>query len=405
LGEVLFHSGPRRGSSMAAARPAFERVLFFEPEHTSAILHLARIAASEGRLAKLDSLTRRILELNPEGEWAVEAKALRSFASGNLDEQQRVIADLRTSNEGRVWNTARYVAVGAQKLDGASELIELLTEATRPTEVRAFGYVALAHLDLAQGQLRRAIARLDRAAVLDPITALEHRALWALVPFIPVSPQQINALRDSATHQVVPAFPVTVETSHLANLHDGVHTELLAYLAAGLSLRANDTAAARTYLRELERPRRSAAASMVASDAVGSIRAQLAERGERLHEAVRTLEEVLRLEARVGLIGGSPFYSQGLERYQYAGLLEREGRLDEALRWYNSFTSNSIFDFIYLAPSHIRSGRLLERLGRREEAARHYQQALRLYHASDPEFGPLVREAQDGLARLAAAPS
>jgi tetratricopeptide (TPR) repeat protein len=222
------------------------------------------------------------------------------------------------------------------------------------------------------------------------------------VPFIPGSPQQIDALRESVTHQDVPAFSSTLETSHLANLHDGVHTELLTYLAAGLSLRANDTAAARTYLQQLERPRRSAAASTLALDAVGSIRAQLAEQGGRLHEAIRALEEVLRLEARVGLIGGSPFYSQGLERYQYAGLLEREGRLEEALRWYSSFSSNSIFDFIYLAPSHIRSGRLLERLGRREEAAKHYQQALRLYHASDPEFRPLVREAQDGLLRVAA---
>ena len=61
LGEVRFHSGPRRGASGGAARPAFERVLFFEPEHTSALLHLARIAANERRWRDLDSLTRRIL--------------------------------------------------------------------------------------------------------------------------------------------------------------------------------------------------------------------------------------------------------------------------------------------------------------------------------------------------------
>jgi tetratricopeptide (TPR) repeat protein len=113
------------------------------------------------------------------------------------------------------------------------------------------------------------------------------------------------------------------------------------------------------------------------------------------------LEEVHRLEARVGLIGGSPFYSQGLERYLYAGLLQSEGRLEDASRWYGSFSSNSIFDFVYLAPSHIRRGRILERLGRQKEAAEHYRLALNLYDESDPEFRPLVREAQDGLARVA----
>jgi tetratricopeptide (TPR) repeat protein len=402
LGEVLFHSGPRRGYPMGAARPAFARVLFFEPEHSSALLHLARIAASEGRSADLDSLTRQILTLNADGEWAIEAKALRTFASGDLAEQKRVMADLRTASEGRVWNTARYVAVGAHDLSGARQLVELLTESTRPTEVRAFGYVALAHLELAQGRLRAGNAQLDHAVLLDSVPGLEHRALWATVPFVPASREQLEALRALVRHADSSGSPSNLETSHLANLHDGVHPELLAYLAGGLSVRLGDTAAARASMRQLERPRRTPEVSTVALDAAGSIRAQLAQRAARPGEAIRALEEVLRLEARVGLIGGSPFYSQGLERYRYAGLMESHGRLEDALRWYGSFSSNSIFDFIYLAPSHLRRGRILERLGREKAAAEHYRLALNLYQESDPEFGLLVQEAKSGLARLEA---
>ena len=400
LGEVLFHSGPRRGYSMSAARRPFERVLFFEPEHTSALLHLARIAASEGRSSELDSLARRILQLNANGEWGVEARALRAFAEGDLAEQRQVIADLRTANEGRVWNIARYVAVGARDLDGARHLVELLTERTRPPEVRAFGHVALAHLEMARGRLRAADEAFQRAALLDPVPTLEHRALLALLPFLPVSTARLLALRDSVTHEIV-LVPARLETSHLANLHDGVHPEIRAYLAAGLSLRVGDTAATELFVQQLERARRTPEAATVARDAAGSIRAQLAQRAGRTVEAARALEEVHRLEARVGLIGGSPFYSQGLERYLYAGLLQSEGRLEDASRWYGSFSSNSIFDFVYLAPSHIRRGRILERLGRQEEAAEHYRLALNLYDESDPEFRPLVREAQDGLARVA----
>ena len=114
------------------------------------------------------------------------------------------------------------------------------------------------------------------------------------------------------------------------------------------------------------------------------------------------LEEVLRLEARVGLIGGSPFYSQGLERYMYAVIAKDQEQFNAALRWYNSFASKSLFDFVYLAPSHVRRGRILERMGRQKEAAEHYRLALKVYDESDPEFRPLVREAQAGLVRVAA---
>jgi DNA-binding SARP family transcriptional activator/tetratricopeptide (TPR) repeat protein len=399
FGEVLFHSGPRRGQPVGAARVAFERVLFFEPEHTSALLHLARIAASERRSADLDSLARRILELNPAGEWALEARALRSFAQGNIAEQRSVIAELRTATEGRVWNIARYVAVGAQDLIGAQKLVELLTEPTRPPEVRAFGHVAIAHLELTHGRLRSAEAELHHASLLDPVSALEQGALLRLVPFVPVSRGQLEALRDSVT-RISPAPPARLETSHLANLHDGVHRELEAYLAAGLSMRLGDTAAARPYVSQLERPRNTAEATMMAGDASRSIRAQLALRAGRLADAAQNLEDVLRLEARVGLIGGSPFYSQGLERFMYARLREDQGQWEDALRWYGSFSSNSIFDFIYLAPSHLYRGRILERRGRGELAAEHYRRALELYQKSDSEFAPLVREAEEGLLRV-----
>jgi tetratricopeptide (TPR) repeat protein len=375
-------------------------VLFFEPEHTSALLHLARIAASERRSAELDTLARRILKLNPVGEWAVEARALRSFANGNANEQQAVIADLRTAIEGRVWNTARYVAVGAQSLAGAERLVALLTEPTRPPEVRAFGYVALAHLKLARGQLRASNSDLQPAFLLDPVSAMEQRALLALLPFVPIPRNQLEALRDSVTRGV-PAGPAAhLETSHLANLHDGLHLELQEYLAAGLSLRFGDTVTARTYLQRLERRRSTALADALARDAAGSIRAQFALRRGRAADAVRSLEDVNRLEARVGLIGGSPFYSQGLERYLFAGLMESQGRLEEAVRWYSSFSSNSIFDFVFLAPSHVHRGRILERMGRRQQAAEHYRAALELYKESDPEFRQLVREAGEGLARV-----
>jgi tetratricopeptide (TPR) repeat protein len=404
LGEVLFHSGPRRGRPLADARRPFERVLFYEPEHTSALLHLARIAASEGRWSAVDSLGRRIEQLGPSGEWALELRALRAFGSetGSRAERTAVSAELRTAGEGRVWNIARYVAVAGGGLGGAGELVRLLTAPTRPPEVRAFGYLGLAHLELAQGRLAAARAEMDSASRLDPVPALEHRALLDLLPFVPATPAALSSLRDSLSRwRAARASPV-IETSHLADLHEGVHPELKAYLLGSLSVRLGDTVSARRYLADLDRPRTERAAATVAGDGAGSVRAQLALLRGRPSEAAVALEEVLRLEARVGLIGGSPFYSQGLERLRYAEALERLGRLDEALSWYGSFSSNSIFDLVYVVPSHLHRARIAERLGQRDEAVRHYQRVVALWQGADPELQPLVEEARGRLGELSA---
>jgi DNA-binding SARP family transcriptional activator/tetratricopeptide (TPR) repeat protein len=404
LGEVLFHSGPRRGRPLADARRPFERVLFYEPEHTSALLHLARIAASEGRWNAVDSLGRRIEQLGPSGEWALELRALRAFGSetGSRAERTAVIAELRTAGEGRVWNIARYVAVAGGGLGGAGELVRLLTAPTRPAEVRAFGYLGLAHLELAQGRLATARADMDSASRLDPVPALEHRALLDLLPFVPATPAALSSLRDSLSRWRAARTSPVIETSHLADLHEGVHPELKAYLLGSLSVRMRDTVSARRYVADLDRPRTVRAAATVAGDAAGSIRAQLDLLAGRPSDAAVALEEVLRLEARVGLIGGSPFYSQGLERFRYAEALERLGRLDEALSWYGSFSSNSIFDLVYLVPSHLHRARIAERLGHRDEAVRHYQRVVTLWQDGDPELQPLVEEARGRLGELSA---
>jgi tetratricopeptide (TPR) repeat protein len=111
---------------------------------------------------------------------------------------------------------------------------------------------------------------------------------------------------------------------------------------------------------------------------------------------------VLRLEARVGLIGGSPFYSQGLERFLYAGVLAGESRSQDASQWYDSFSSNSIFDLIYLAPAHLERGRLAEQLGQPEVALSHYQQAVALWLNCDPDLRALPDQARARIKALKA---
>lgn len=177
---------------------------------------------------------------------------------------------------------------------------------------------------------------------------MQHRALLALIPgMVPPAPM-LSALRDSVAGLILPGAAPTLETSHLANLHDGVGPEIRSYLVASLSLE---------------------------------------------------LAEVLRLEARVGLIGSSPFYSQALERFRYAQVLEQLGRHQDAARWYDSFSSNSIFDLAFLPAAELERARMEERLGHRAQAAKGYRRVVELWSGGDAVVQPLVAEARAGLSR------
>ena len=81
LGDLLFHLNPMRGRSATEARKPFERVVALEPDHVGAMVHLARIAAIEGRRDEMLDLVARILRESPDGDQALAMRALRAHAA------------------------------------------------------------------------------------------------------------------------------------------------------------------------------------------------------------------------------------------------------------------------------------------------------------------------------------
>jgi hypothetical protein len=182
--------------------------------------------------------------------------------------------------------------------------------------------------------------------------------------------------------------------------HEGIEQDLAIYLSARLALRAGDVMAARHGLDLLSTRGRGVPANAIVHDFAGSLRAQLATEASRPADAIRELEQVQAIDARADQVGSSPYYSQGLERFAYASLLEASGRLEDAALWYGSFSASSIFDLVFLAPSHIRRGAIAERLGHPAEARRHYEAALKLWGDCDLELRPLTDSASARLAAL-----
>jgi hypothetical protein len=76
------------------------------------------------------------------------------------------------------------------------------------------------------------------------------------------------------------------------------------------------------------------------------------------------------------------------------------GRDAEALRWFASLGTGSVTEIPLQAPSHLRQAEIHERLGNRDQAARHFARFPELWQDVDPTFQPVVDAARRRLAGL-----
>ena len=81
-------------------------------------------------------------------------------------------------------------------------------------------------------------------------------------------------------------------------------------------------------------------------------------------------------------------------------MLASLGRDEEARRWYASLGDDSVTGIPLQAITHLRQAEILERLGDRRQAARHYARFLELWREADPGVQPIVDSARDRLASL-----
>ena len=100
LSEVLFHANPLDGKSFTESRETLARVLEFDPNHATAMIHLARIAAYERDSVAVDSLTKRFIELSPQAGRNLELSVIRALGMRDSTAIAEVVERF-TSTEGR----------------------------------------------------------------------------------------------------------------------------------------------------------------------------------------------------------------------------------------------------------------------------------------------------------------
>lgn len=387
LGEVLFHYNPYRGRSPMEAWTPFQRVLALDPGNAHAMVHLARLAAEDGRAVTLDSLVLAYHERYPDAERMLEMQGLQAFVQDDREARREVAAAARTADDYVLISLLQGALIYAQNFEAAKELIAPFTQSAGTSQNRFIGWRYFAELGLAGGQWGKtgeALARNPNSQDADD-WVLESKALLAVEPLLPIPPARIRALRDTiASHHPYRALPAPTNTPRT-----DLGPQMQAYLLGMLSARLGDTAAARRYADALaavkDEPRVGPAGELV-----HGLRAEMARARGDFKGALAELE---RFQFRVSSQGVAETSHWGLhERFLRAELLHALGRDEEALPWYESFHGG--YDLPYLAPAQFRLAEIRARQGDRQRAAFHASRFLAMWRNADPELQPLLAQAR-----------
>ena len=399
LGEMWFHGNPVRGRSFTESRQAWEHILRLEPTNMGAAWHLAQVAAREGRRAELDSLVTRI-QSSSSGGAELSLRAIHATALGDSTEVAALIPELRAADDYTLIITVWRVALFSTDIESVVRYAALLTEPRRPREVRAVGHVLLAHLELAGGRWRGALAQLSELETIHPSWAIEYRALLAASPFLDLPAAELAKIRDAvATWNAQPGTSVTSGAALWVNAHAELHPQLRTYLVGVLSARIRDRARADQARDELARRQGDSDADKLARAQARGIEAEWKRGEDDVRGALGALERApFQVDFGSGRV--SAFHALGRERFLRAELLHSLERHDEALGWYRGLGEIFPYDIIYVAPSHLRQAEILVQDNRRAEAAEHYERFLELWSNADPELAATVSDARRRLAAL-----
>ena len=401
LGDLILNWSGLLGRSWLDSREQFARVLSIDPGHHAANRALSMIAARERRLEELDSLTDRVLRMVPTPGWFYGGepgwfyRGQRAVAFGDTAETARFMAELRAAGDGIAQPAGGAVIYSTGDLVTGRRIWRLFTEPDRARGVRVLAHLTLAKMELMSGRWRAAKVELDSAGMLDPATALEHRALLSLWPLLRVSRAELVALRDSLRRWKAAPGPFN-EVSVTAE-HAPAHPYLRLYLLGLLSARLGDHGQALEHAAELER-RAAASFAPAFVNALGrGVRVDVTRARGRTEEALAILDSSgFWTPDHFRIANNSPFYSREYDQFIRAELLLALGREEEALRAYRGIADQL---FHSGAPAHLRMAEIYERQGEEGKAVAHYARFAELWKDCDTELRLVVAEARRRMVR------
>jgi tetratricopeptide (TPR) repeat protein len=299
------------------------------------------------------------------------------------------------AEDRELFHAADDLAVFLHDLDGAEQLLDLGARAARAPVFRDSSYLRLGLLKVGQGRWRAASADFARTTGSSGLLA---RAFYASLPFVKAEPKELERIRTGLERWNPIAAPLPAGSALEASLAPHLRQWLLGLLA----LRTGSASGAVDRAGTIERIPAPPGSGAVVRAMAATLRAGAAAHQNRAAEALQLLDAA-RGDVPAPLLR-VPFYAEEPARYLRAEVLQQLGRDREALEWLRNGFADTPAEVAYLAPVHLRSGEIYERLGERSRAAEAYQRLLHLWERCEPEMEPLVRDARLRLARLAMEP-
>ncbi|HEX8394353.1 MAG TPA: BTAD domain-containing putative transcriptional regulator [Longimicrobium sp.] len=404
LGEVLHHRAMWQGRTLETARPAWEQVIALDSSNVNARAHLLHIAALQGRMAEMDRMVGSIATLSPAHESLTRMRTLRAFALRDekaqaiaIDTLRALSAAPRDANDLPAWAAAWRTADFLNDPEPGLRLAALMTEPGRSAQSRLVGHTTRAHMQMARGRWRAARAQADSAAQIDREYAART---WAfLAAFFPADlphAEVARARRELAATRI----PRKLGVGGVVDEERGRYPQARHhYLLGALALRMGDTAEARGRAATL--------AAMVDTTANGRFARHLnAQLQARMRAAAGDVAGALATmqagwpEPVPELFVKDDSYSTIAERYFRARLLAAAGRDVEALAWFGSLPEDISRGIVFPVAAEGERARILDRLGRRREAAQHYARFAERWREAEPELLAAVTAARQRAAAL-----
>ena len=249
---------------------------------------------------------------------------------------------------------------------------------TRPgnrREARVAGFLNLAILFTARGRWSDAYAELANAARIDPVMALEERAVLAGLPFLPVPREDLEGLRRDLDAWTPPAAPVGSPPERAYQRH------ARCFLLGLVSSKLGDFETALAFADSLERLP-DAAGTTVPGDLAATVRASVAWRSGQAPD--RVLRELSALEGHLpAALWQDPVFGQEQARFIRAASLLAAGSPEDALGWLqNTFTLTPGAVYYQAGVSYLEA-QALDALSRPNEARQARESLERLWAEAD----------------------
>jgi DNA-binding SARP family transcriptional activator len=408
LGEIQFHHGPLVGHPLEESEEAWRKVLAFEPRNLFALTHLARIAAVAGRSSALDSL---LAKFGPEelrsDRRLLELLILQAVTRSDTAAARALAQDVRRGESFSVWRVAVFLTAFTPDPAIMRTVFQDLTKDYPNPGLRADLHWFASLLDLAGGRLAAARVALAEAVESERAENAERRRWgfqevtdWfaATLP-LPYADSTLVRVRQAAASHSISTKSRAPFVNELGIGAPIQFEPLRQYTLGLLSFRLRDTASASAVAAQLERLAALGGATTLTRDLDRGLRARLAWQRGRPEEALRLLETLESRDSQ-GDINVIPFVARSNERFLRGEVLAALGRDTEALQWFASLGKGSVSEIPLLPLSHLRQAEIHERIGHRDQAARHYARVLHLWRGADPPFRQLVDSARARLAIL-----